>query len=154
MKKFYDYICKIEVFLVQIFLVLITILVFSAGISRMIHRPIGWANPLASFLFAWTAFFATDAAFRENKLMSVDFLVKKFPQKIRKYINILNYVIIAIFCIYLIIYGIRVAYFMRFRMFEGIYGFSYMWVTFSIPIGGFLILITTILKIIEEIRRS
>lgn len=152
MRKIYDYLGKIEIFLTQVFLIAITILVFTAGISRTLRNPIRWANPLASFLFAWTAFLATDAAFRQNRLMSIDFLVKKFSEKAQSIIRIINYIIIAGFLIFLIRYGIEAAYDMRFRAYEGIYGFSYSWVTISLPFGSLLILFTTIYKIIDEIK--
>ncbi|MEN2983628.1 MAG: TRAP transporter small permease [Dictyoglomaceae bacterium] len=152
MRKIYDYLGKIELFLSQIFLVTIAILVFIAGVSRSLRNPIYWANPLASFLFAWTVFLATDAAFRQNKLMSVDFLVKKLPERVQSIIRLINYVIILGFLVYLIIFGIQAAYDMRFRTHEGMYGFSYFWVTISVPFGALLLLFTTIYKIKDEIN--
>ncbi|HPP16765.1 MAG TPA: TRAP transporter small permease [Dictyoglomaceae bacterium] len=152
MRKIYEYSGKIETFVVQALLVAMTILVFIAGVSRTIHRPIGWANPLASFLFAWSVFMATDAAFRENKIMSVNILVNKLPERMKSYTKLFNYFVILAFCIFLIVFGIKVSYIMRFRTFEGMYGFSYMWAGLSVPVGGFLILVTTIFKISDEIK--
>ncbi len=152
MRKIYDFLGKFEIFLAQIFLVSIAILVFTAGVSRTLKNPIRWANPLASFLFAWTAFLATDVAFRRDKLMTIDFFVKKFPEKVQAIIRIINYIIIAGFLIFLIRFGIEAAYDMRFRTYEGIYGFSYSWVTISLPFGSLLILFTAIYKIIDEIK--
>ncbi len=152
MRKIYDFLGKVEIFLAQIFLVSIVILVFTAGISRTLKNPIRWANPLASFLFAWTAFLATDIAFRRDKLMTIDFFVNKLPEKVKAIIRIINYIIITGFLIFLIRFGIEAAYDMRFRAYEGIYGFSYSWVTISVPFGSFLLLFTTIYKIIDEIK--
>ena len=44
-------------------------------------------------------------------------------------------------------YGLPLSYTTRFRAFQGIPGFSYSWVTLSVPIGCALMLITAILKI-------
>lgn len=152
MRRIYDFIGKLEIFITGILLVLMVIFVFIAGVSRTLRNPIYWANPLASFLFAWAAMFAMDAAYRQNKLMNVDLLVKRFPDKIQRYIRVFNYFVILAFLIYLIIYGVQLSFIMRYRTFEGMYGFSYMWTTLSIPVGSFLLVITTIVKIIEEIK--
>lgn len=152
MKRIYDFIGKLEIYLTGILLIIMVIFVFMAGVSRSLRNPIYWANPLASFLFAWAAMFAMDVAYRQNKLMSVDILVKRFPEKIQRYIRIFNYVVIFAFLIYLIFYGIKLSFIMKYRTFEGMYGFSYMWATLSVPVGATLLGITTIVKIVEEVQ--
>lgn len=152
MRKIFDFIGKLEVYITGMLLVLMVIFVFIAGVSRTLRNPIYWANPMASFLFAWAAMFAMDVAYRQNKLMKVDLLVKRFPARIQAYIRIFNYFVILAFLIYLIIYGVHLSFIMKYRTFEGMYGFSYMWTTLSIPVGAFLLSITTIVKIIEDIK--
>ena len=56
-------------------------------------------------------------------------------------------IIIVIFLVGMIGYGLPLSYTTRFRAFQGIPGFSYSWVTLSVPIGCALMLITAILKI-------
>jgi TRAP-type C4-dicarboxylate transport system permease small subunit len=58
----------------------------------------------------------------------------------------LNYGVIIAFLLFLIIYGVLLAYGSRFRTFQGMPGFSYMWVTLSVPLGSLLLLITCIRK--------
>lgn len=152
MRKVYDLIGKLEIYITGILLVLMVIFVFIAGVSRTLRNPIYWANPLASFLFAWAAMFAMDVAYRQNKLMNVDLLVKRFSERVQTYIRIFNHFVILAFLLYLIIYGIQLSFIMKYRTFEGMYGFSYMWTTLSIPVGSFLLAITTIVKIIEDIK--
>ncbi|MCX7720531.1 MAG: TRAP transporter small permease [Dictyoglomus thermophilum] len=151
MRKIYEILGKIELYIAEVLLFLIVVLVFSAGVSRTLKNPIYWANPLASFFFAWATMFAMDAAYRRDKLMNVDFLVKRFPQKIQSYIKIFNYLVILAFLIFLIVFGVKLAFIQRYRTFEGMYGFSYMWATLSIPVGSLLLSITTLVKIIDEI---
>nr|WP_227738436.1 TRAP transporter small permease subunit [Thermotoga maritima] len=57
------------------------VLVFASGVARFLKHPINWAVDMSSFLFAWACFFAVDVAWRENKMMSVDILVKKFSER-------------------------------------------------------------------------
>jgi TRAP-type C4-dicarboxylate transport system permease small subunit len=59
----------------------------------------------------------------------------------------MNYVIIIVFLVGMIGYGLWLSYTTRLRTFQGIPGFSYTWVTLSVPIGCALMLITAILKV-------
>ena len=53
-------------------------------------------------------------------------------------------------------YGIELSYTTRLRTFQGIPGFSYTWVTMSVPIGCALMLVSTIRRIrdLRAIRRA
>ena len=53
---------------------------------------------------------------------------------------------------YVIYTGILLSYVSRARSFQGIPEVSYSWVTMSLPVGGGLLLITTLLKLREAMR--
>jgi len=77
------------------------------------------------------------------------------PEHYRSTIELLNLIIILAFLLALIGYGSWLSYTTRFRTFQGIPGFSYTWVTLSVPMGCLLMSITTALNIrtiINEIR--
>lgn len=147
MKKLYEYVCKGEIFLIKIFLVFIVGLVFVAAVTRYLGYPINWSVDMAVCLFAWCTFLGGDVAMRNNKLMNVEFLVGRLPAKYRNSIELINLFIILIFLLAFIGYGIKLSYTTRFRQFQGIPGFSYTWVTISVPVAGILMVITTINKI-------
>lgn len=147
MIKIYAYICKGETLVIKSFLVFIVVLVFVAASTRYLGYPINWSVDMAVCLFAWCTFLSADVAWRNNKLMRVDFLVGKLSPRNQKSIEIINLVIIAIFLCALIVFGLWLSYTTRFRTFQGIPGFSYTWVTLSVPVGSVLMLITTINKI-------
>jgi TRAP-type C4-dicarboxylate transport system permease small subunit len=63
---------------------------------------------------------AMDMAYRKDKLMNVDLLVKRFSKRVQGYIKIFNYLIIFTFLIYLIIFGFKLAIVQKYRTFEGI----------------------------------
>ncbi|MBM4349102.1 MAG: TRAP transporter small permease [Deltaproteobacteria bacterium] len=153
MKKLYEYICKGETFLIKVFLVFIVGLVFVAAVTRYVGYPINWSVDMAVCLFAWCTFLGGDVAMRNNKLMNVEFLIKKLPEKYRNSIELINFFIILIFLLAFIGYGIMLSYTTRFRQFQGIPGFSYTWVTISVPIAGTLMVITTINKIRERLAK-
>ena len=156
MKKFYGYVCLGELLLVKVAFVSLVLLVFIAAFTRYIGYPINWSVDMAQCLFAWCTFLAADIAMRNDKLMSVDFFVKRLPEQYRNKIELLNLIIIFIFLIALIGYGSYLSYTTRFRTFQGIPGFSYTWVTLCVPVGGLLMSITTALKIravLDDIRK-
>jgi len=147
MKKAYAFICTCETFVIKVMFVFLVGLVFIAAFTRYIGYPINWSVDMAQCLFAWCTFLSADVAMRNDKLMKVDFLVSKLPQTNRTWIEILNYLIILVFLAALIGFGLWLSYTTRFRTFQGIPGFSYTWVTLSVPAGGALMMISTILKI-------
>lgn len=154
MKKIYAYLCKCETLFIKIMFVFLVGLVFIAAFTRYIGYPINWSVDMAQCLFAWCTFLAADVAMRNNKLMKVDFLIKKLPPSYIHFIEIINLIIIGVFLAALIGFGAWLSYTTRFRTFQGIPGFSYTWVTLSVPVGGVLMMITTILSIRERLISS
>jgi len=151
MRKLYEYICNGETFVIKVFLVFFVGLIFIAAFTRYIGYPINWSVDVAVCLFAWCTFLGADVAMRKNKLMNVDFLIRKLPEKSKNFIEILNLLIILIFLAALIGYGAKLSYTTRFRSFQGIPWFSYTWVTLSVPVGSILMMITTIIKIRDKL---
>ena len=153
MRKLYEYVCKGETFVIKVFMAFIVALVFIAASTRYLGHPINWSVDMAVCLFAWCTFLAGDVALRNNKLMNVEFLVRKLPEKNRNTIELINLFIILIFLAAMIGFGIWLSYTTRFRTFQGIPGFSYTWVTMSVPIAAMLMVITIILKIREKFKK-
>lgn len=150
MKKIYGYICHAEVFLAKISLAVMSFLIFIAAISRTFRYPIVWATDISTFLFAWCVFLSADATMRRGKLVSLDLLTSRLPPQFQKILYLVNQVIIIVFLVALIGYGFQLSYTTRLRTFQGIPGFSYTWVTLSVPVGSILMLITSILKTREK----
>ena len=146
LKKIYGYVCFTEELLAGIFLVTIMVLIFASGFARSVGHPLSWSMDAATFLFAWVVFFSADAALRKDRHISIDALTRYFPSNLQRTVSLINYLLIVVFLGFLICYGVVLAYTSRFRTFQGIPGFSYMWVTLSVPIGCTLILITTLIK--------
>lgn len=153
MKKIHEFIYRAELFVSKFFLAVIAALVFGAAIARTIGIPIVWAVDAATLLFAWCVFFGADLAIKEDKLVSIDVLIKYFPDKTQHYLKLFNQFVIALFLIFLIGFGTWLSYTTRFRTFQGIPEISYTWVTISVPIGSALMLSTLIGKIKEQILR-
>jgi len=151
MKKVYEWICDGEAFIARALMIAMVLLIFGAGIARVLGYPINWAIDTATCFFAWACFFSADIAWRNNKLMSVDIFVNYFPKKAKKYCRMVNYIILTVFLTYIVGAGLWISYVSRERAFQGIPAISYSWVTLSLPVGGALLLISTIIKIRGEI---
>jgi TRAP-type C4-dicarboxylate transport system permease small subunit len=151
-QKIYEFICQAEEVLAGILLVAVVTVIFIAAVGRTMGHPVRWGMDMATFLFAWTAFFSADAAMRRDKHVSVDFFVERLSENAQYFIKLLNYFIILAFLAFLIGYGSWLSYYTRFRAFQGIPGFSYMWATLSVPVGSALVFITTVLQIRRLMR--
>ncbi len=147
MKDIYQWICKQEMRIAKWSLAILSLLVFAAAVGRFLYYPLNWAMDAATFLFAWTVFLGADAAMRLDRLFCIEVITNRLPQKAQLYLKCINHVIIVIFLVGMIGYGLWLSYTTRLRTFQGIPGFSYTWVTLSVPIGCVLMLITAILKI-------
>ena len=154
MKRLYAFVCRTEVFVAASCFATSCVLIFTASLARSINRPINWAQDFSLFLFAWSVFLSADAALRADKLVKVDLLVNSFSDRVKRVIDICNYTVIFIFLAALFVYGAKLCLITRNRVFQGIPGFSYLWVNLSIPVGSLLLAVTTAIKIRNLIVRK
>lgn len=154
MKQLYEKICRAEILITKILFVFLAALVFAAAFSRTIGYPINWSVDMAVCLFAWCTFLGASISMRKNRLMKLEFFINKAPQKLRFLAELFNLVVMALFLLALIGFGIWLTYTTRFRTFQGIPGFSYSWVTISVPVGSLMMLVTALLQIRDVWRRG
>ncbi len=150
----YRRMCSAEAFVAQITLWGMVLLIFLGGMARLMGTPMNWAVDMSTCLFAWSCFLSADVAWRENKLMCVDVFLRLFPQKVRRGLALLNYLVLVGFILYLIVFGVQLSYTTRVRTFQGIPGFSYTWVTLSVPVGAVLLLMTTLRKMTQHFKEK
>ena len=152
MKRFYGSLCAGEAWTAGALLVLMVALIFLGGVSRVLGYPLNWSTDFATAFFAWACFLCADIAWRKNSLMAIEFLPRRLPAKARRALRLANYLVIAGFLVYVVVLGIWLAWLSRARSFQGVPEISYSWVTMSLPVGGALLLLTTLLKVRDELR--
>ena len=152
MKPFYQKLCAAEAALAGTLLVLMVALIFLGGVARVLGYPLNWSTDFATAFFAWACFLCADIAWRKNSLMAIEFLPARLPAKAQRLLRMVNYVIISAFLLYLMVMGAWLAWTSRVRSFQGIPEISYSWVTASAVVGGFLLLVTTVLKVVDEVK--
>ncbi len=152
MKKIYRAVVAAQAAIAMTFLVLMVSLIFIGAVSRAFGYPLNWTTDAATAFFAWACFLCADIAWRKNALMSIDFLPDLLPPAAQKGLRLANYLIISAFLLYLVVMGTWLAWTSRARSFQGIPEVSYSWVTASAVVGGLLLLVTTVLKIRDELQ--
>jgi TRAP-type C4-dicarboxylate transport system permease small subunit len=152
MRKAYAAVCAAELFVAKYALALLCFLVFAAAVARSVGHPVSWAIDIATFLFAWCVFLGGDVAIRQDKLFTIVIVTARLPFRAQMALNVVNYAIIAVFLVTMIGYGAWLSYITRVRPFQGIPGFSYSWVTISVPIGCALMLLSVVGKIRTFVR--
>jgi TRAP-type C4-dicarboxylate transport system permease small subunit len=152
MRRLYEIMCRHEMHIAQASLAILSILVLVAAVGRTLHYPLNWAMDAATFLFAWTVFLGADAAMRLDRLFCIEVITGRLPHKGRYAVQLVNYAIIVVFLLGMIGYGLYLSYTTRLRTFQGIPGFSYTWVTLSVPAGCALMLVTAVLKMKAYVR--
>ena len=144
--------CAAEAVIAAALLILMVALIFLGACARVLGTPLNWTIDFATAFFAWACFLCADVAWRRNSLMSIDIVVSRIPEKARKALRLVNYLVISAFLVYLMVMGTWLAWTSRARSFQGIPEISYAWVTMSAAVGGLLLLLTTIFKVKEEFR--
>ena len=154
MRRIYLALCKAEAVIAATFLLAMVTLVFVGGLARLAHNPLNWTNDVATCLFAWACFLCADIAWRNGGLMSIELATARLPERAQRLVAYANLLIIAAFLIFVIGAGLYLSWVSRARTFQGIAGVSYSWVAMSLPVGGALLLLTTVIKALEVRRVS
>lgn len=151
LKTFYGYVCKVEAVIAATFLVLMVALIFLGGIARMAGLPLVWTTDFATCFFAWACFLCADIAWRNNGLMAIRLVADRLPARGQSLLASVNYLLIVAFLFYVIGAGLWLSWVSRARSFQGIPEISYSWITMSLPVGGLLLLVTTLIKLRQKI---
>jgi TRAP-type C4-dicarboxylate transport system permease small subunit len=150
-KKIYGRFCKLEEWIALLLLAGITVLVFVSALMRYIKMPLNWAQDVALVAFAWMIFIGSDIAIRGPGLIGIDIIIKHFPAVVRKGLDIIFKVIIIGFLCVLVYYGCQMTASSWARQITTLH-ISYSWVYLSVPVGAFLMIISTIIRLVERIH--
>lgn len=151
-KRAYDLVCRIEAIVAALFLITTVVVIFSLAIFRTFDVPIHWALDTALLVFAWGVFLGADVAFREDKLVNVDFVLTRMPGRLQQSVQLFLYLLMGLFLVALIYFGVDLSISTQHRSFQGIPALSYTWVTVSMPISSLLMLITLSIKVYRTIK--
>ena len=154
MKSVIRIITKIEETVARIGILGFMLTIFMGAVTRALGHPLNWTADIALFLFAWTVFICGDIAFRNGRLVNVDLLIVCLPLKVQKVIAAVVYTIICAFLAYVLYQGIVICPTTIHRAFNGMKGFSYIWVALSIPVCFSLLLFSAITRFVNLMRSN
>ncbi|MDR0382887.1 MAG: TRAP transporter small permease [Spirochaetaceae bacterium] len=151
MRKVYRFFCKAEVFICGVGFILLVGLVFMSAILRFFRVSMSWNIDLAMFLLAWTAFLGADVAWRSGQLVGIDLVTRSLPKPVQKVIQILIYIVIFAALILIAVFGLKLVYDERLRMYQSI-PVPYSLVTMSVVVMAASMTLSTILKIRRAVQ--
>ena len=151
MKKIYHAFCRFEEVLATCLLGGLALLVFLSALMRTFKHPLNWAQDVALVAFAWLIFLGGDIAVRGTGLIGVDLLVKKLPKAVQKWLDVFYKCLIIAFLCVLVFYGARMVSQGWSRQITAL-GISYSWVTMAVPVGSFLMIISTVINLVKRIK--
>ena len=151
MKKIYDKFCKFEQIFAMVLLFGIATLVFVSAMFRAFKHPLNWAQDAALVAFAWMIFLGSDLAIRNTRLIGIDVLVKLLPNMVQKWLSIVFRVIVIGFLCILVYFG-YIMVITGFKRSITTLGISYAWVTAAVPVGAVLMIISELIRMVQEIK--
>ena len=153
MKRAYEKFCRFEEKLALVLLAGLAVLVFISALMRTFKHPLNWAQDVALVAFAWLIFIGGDVAVRGSGLIGVDMVVSKLPKSVQKWLDVFYKCLIIAFLCVLVFYGIRMVRQGWSRQIAAL-GISYGWVTLAVPVGSFLMIISTAISLVKRIKTS
>ncbi|MFZ4453252.1 TRAP transporter small permease [Salibacterium aidingense] len=129
----------------------VTLLAVLQIFSRFFGFPMSWPNEAMRFLFIWFVMLGSGYALREKKHIVVDFIGGALSVNTMKVIDLIMHVIILAFVLVLIIYGFQVVEVTSLQT-SSVLRISMGYVFLSIPVGGLLMFLYTLLNIVDLVQ--
>lgn len=83
-----------EIIGTALFVIMLVILVVQTLTRQGIGVPLVWTEELSKLLFIYAGYLGIAASIKDNSHVSIDVFVKKFPEKVQKWIYIFNQLLI------------------------------------------------------------
>jgi C4-dicarboxylate transporter DctQ subunit len=110
-----------------------------------------WSSEFPVFLFLWVSFIAAAAAYRDNSHLSVTFVYKRFPGKLKKILLYINLILSILFFIIVGYSELMIDLFLRESTFV-VMRISKIYCYIGIPVACLLFIVFGIEKIYMEIK--
>jgi TRAP-type C4-dicarboxylate transport system permease small subunit len=150
LRKIYRVYCRIEECIVGAFFVTIVGLTFLNAVLRVFRHPIITADDICLLLFGWAALMGADVAMRYSRLVGMDILMSKIPQKLQKGFQIIVFLIMIFLMALFVRGGFLLANKNWARSFNSL-PISYGYVTLSLPVCCCLMILTALIKLVKVV---
>ena len=100
---------RIMKIIVQVILLVMLIVVSLQIFFRYIlNQPLAWTEEVARLLFIWMVFLGATLAIKDNTHLKMDYFYDRFPEKIKKAVELLHNILIIGFSVSILISGIQI----------------------------------------------
>lgn len=154
MNKAFSYLEKFLSFLIVLLLSFMVLFIFSQVVARFIlNMPLSWTEEISRHIMIWMAFIATSVAYRHGAHLSIDLLATSINPKARLVLRIFFLLIIIAFLTFMVKYGIELTQkTVNQRSSSLQYSMSYVYL--AVPTSGIIMIIFSIEKIIDLLKRK
>lgn len=99
---------KIEKVVSCVCVSVMAVLVFANVIARYVfNHSLAFSDEMSTYLFVLMSFMGTAIAARRRAHLGLSIVTDRVSPKTRKYINVVMYVIAALFCLLIVIFGVQ-----------------------------------------------
>jgi TRAP-type C4-dicarboxylate transport system permease small subunit len=153
-KKIVDYIYKGGELLTAIAFIALCVSVSVQVIARYVfNHAFGWGEEFPIFIFLWVSFLAAAVAYRDGDHLSVDFIVEKYPPKIRRIVHYVNLSLCLVFVLLLFYFESRMTWSTRTSTFV-VMKISKAYCYVGIPVSCLLLAVFIIERLTKRYRPS
>jgi C4-dicarboxylate transporter DctQ subunit len=108
LSRFFDVINAIEDVVLAILVIGMVITIMTQIVGRLIGHPFPWTEEMSRYLFLWMMFVALAAGFNKCESSRVTILLQYCPDWMKKASEILYFVVVEAFFVFMIIFGLQV----------------------------------------------
>ena len=93
--------CDLDLYIgVTLFAALVLIIIANVTLRYVFHMGLSWAEELILILFAWASYLGIVVSYRYDRHIRVDFIFKKFPKPLQKFLDIITDICISVLSCY------------------------------------------------------
>jgi TRAP-type C4-dicarboxylate transport system permease small subunit len=129
--------------------VMTVIIIVQVFMRYLFLHSLSWSEEVARYLMIWVCFLGASLALKYGFHIGVEFVVNRFPEKARGWINLVAKLGMLFFLIYFTIGGFRVSWAVRDQDSPALL-FSMAYAYLAAPVGGFFMMIQLMPLLIED----
>lgn len=109
----------------------------------VLNDPLTWSEEVARYLFVWISFLGSAVGVRYNVHLGIDLIDKILSPKARKIMTVLVNLLMQIFLVVVIFWGIRLLHVVQFQKSASL-GISMIYPYLAVPVGASFMLLNSL----------
>lgn len=139
----------VQITLVGMVGVMTVIIIIQVFMRYIFLYSLSWSEEVARYLMIWVSFLGASLALKYGFHIGVEFVINRFPEKVRNWVNLIAKIGILIFLIYFTIGGFLVSWAVRDQDSPALL-FSMAYAYLAAPLGGVFMIIQLLNLLVED----